>query len=102
MSALANVMNTWYAGAIVAALVLAAGVSQQRTRLAALAVLASAVALGAFGYFFAASKYDEMRTACMFFAMGAIVTPFILAADWWWWGVLWKLLRQLNGRSDAV
>src|SRR5690348_2946115 len=102
MSAVANVMNTWYVAASGAALVLAVGAFHPRTRLAALVVLVSALALAAFGYIFAAPKYEEVGTACMFFAIGAVVTPFILAADWWWWGVLWKLLRQLNGERDAV
>jgi hypothetical protein len=102
MSAVADVMNTWYTVAIAAALVLAVGVFHSRTRLAAFVVLTSSVALAGFGYFFAAPRYEEVHTACMFFAIGAISTPFILAADWWWWGVLWKLLRQLNGERDAV
>jgi hypothetical protein len=102
MSAMANVMNTWYVAAVGAALALAVGVFHPRTRLVALVVFASALASAGFVYLFAAPKYDEVRTACMFFAIGAIAAPFILAADWWSWGLLWKLLRQLNGERDAV
>jgi hypothetical protein len=102
MSAAANVMNTWYAAALGAALLLAVGAFLPRTRLFAVMVLASSLALAGFGYLFAAPQYEEVHTACMFFAIGAIATSFTLAADWWWWGVLWKLLRVLNGERDAA
>ena len=95
-------MNSAYAAALGTALVLAIGAIQHRTRYFALGVFAAAVALGAFGYWVAAPKYDELRTGCIFFAAGAVLASVIVAADWWWFGVLSKLLRQGSGGNDAV
>ena len=95
-------MNSAYTSALGAALVLTIGALHHRTRYFALVVLVVALALGAFGYWLAASKYDELRTGCMFFAVGAVLASLILAADWWWLGVISKLLRHEGRRNDAV
>ena len=95
-------MNSAYVLALCAALALAIGALHRPTRYFAFAVLVAALALGAFGYWFAASKYDELRAASMFFAAGVVLGAIIVAVDWWWLGVLSKLLRRGSGQNDAV
>jgi hypothetical protein len=57
--------------------------------------------MGAFGYWFAAAQYQELRTGCIFFTAGAAAGLLILLADRWWWGVVGNLLRELTGRNST-